>query len=113
VPRSSWNRTISVGLIDVPVKLYSAVESKRKGKRISAPKPEKKPPPVPELMAALDRSLAEATGGARGTDRREAATTKHALDDMSREELYARAQEQNVPGRSSMSKEQLVDSLSR
>ena len=64
-------------------------------------------------MAALDRSLAEATGGARGTDRREAATTKHALDDMSREELYARAQEQNVPGRSSMSKEQLVDSLSR
>jgi len=28
VPRSLWNGTISVGLINVPVKLYSAVESK-------------------------------------------------------------------------------------
>jgi DNA end-binding protein Ku len=28
VPRSLWNGTISIGLINVPVKLYSAVESK-------------------------------------------------------------------------------------
>ena len=55
-------------------------------------------------MAALERSLAEATGGARG---------RRGLDDMSREELYEQAQERDVPGRSSMSKEELVDALSR
>lgn len=50
-------------------------------------------------MAALERSLAEATGRAGG------------LGDLSREELYERAQEQDVAGRSSMSKDELVKAL--
>ncbi len=33
------------------------------------------------------------------------------LDDLSRDELYARAQEANIPGRSDMSKEQLIAAL--
>lgn len=33
------------------------------------------------------------------------------LEDLTKEELYARAQETDIPGRSEMSKEQLVDAL--
>jgi DNA end-binding protein Ku len=83
-------------------RLKDVVARKRKGKRISAPKREKEPAPVPDLMAALERSLAEATG--RG---------KTSLGDLSREELYERAQERDVPGRSSMSKDELVKALGR
>jgi DNA end-binding protein Ku len=85
-------------------RLEDVIARKRKGKRISAPKKEKEPAPVPDLMAALERSLAEATGGARG---------KRGLGDMSREELYEQAQERDVPGRASMSKDELVEALSR
>jgi DNA end-binding protein Ku len=63
---------------------------------------------VPDLMAALERSLAEATGGGRKRRGREPE-----LGELSREELYERAQQQDVPGRSSMSKQQLVKALSR
>ena len=34
-----------------------------------------------------------------------------ALEDLTREELYARAQEAEIPGRSEMSKKQLVEAL--
>ena len=57
---------------------------------------------MPDLMAALERSLAEATGGDKG---------KRALEDMSRDELYEQAQEQDIPGRSSMSRNALVKAL--
>ena len=57
---------------------------------------------MPDLMAALERSLAEATDGAKG---------KRALEDMSRDELLQQAQEQDIPGRSSMSKKALVKAL--
>jgi DNA end-binding protein Ku len=93
-------------------RLEDVIARKRKGKRISAPEREKEPSPAPDLMAALERSLAEATGGARDTNPRKAGTSERALDDMSRDELYEQAQEQNIPGRSSMSKKQLVDALS-
>jgi hypothetical protein len=35
----------------------------------------------------------------------------HRLEDLSKEELYARAQEADIPGRSEMTKEQLVEAL--
>jgi DNA end-binding protein Ku len=94
-------------------RLEDVIACKKKAKRISAPKPQKEPSPVPDLMAALERSLAEATGSARATDPRKSRTSERALDAMSRDELYEQAQEQNVPGRSSMSKKQPVDALSR
>jgi DNA end-binding protein Ku len=100
------------------VRLEDIIDRKRKGKRISAPKPQKEPSPVPDLMAALERSLADAQGksgrkpqsGTRATagSRRE---KKADLADLSREELYERAQEQEVPGRSSMTKDDLVKAL--
>ena len=43
-------------------RLEDVIARKRKGSKISAPKPGKEPSPVPDLMAALEQSLAEATG---------------------------------------------------
>jgi DNA end-binding protein Ku len=88
-------------------RLEDVIERKRKGKRISPPKQEKEPSPVPDLMAALERSLAEATGGRTRTS----SPDGDDLADLSREELYERAQEQDVPGRSSMSKDELAKAL--
>jgi len=89
-------------------RLEDVIARKRKGRKISAPEPAREPAPVPDLMAALERSLAEATKGASGSGRRSAGDD---LADLSREELYERAQQADVPGRSSMSKDELVDAL--
>ena len=82
------------------------IERKRKGKRITAPKAQKEPSPVPDLMAALEESLAAASGKKRP------AKDGDDLGELSREELYERAQKADVPGRSSMSKDELVEALS-
>jgi DNA end-binding protein Ku len=88
-------------------RLEDVIARKRKGKRISAPKQQPAPAPVPDLMAALERSLEQATGKAN------AATAGGDLADLSRDELYERAQDDDIPGRSSMSKDELVKALSR
>jgi DNA end-binding protein Ku len=38
-------------------RLKQVIDRKRKGKQISAPRPEKEPGPVPDLMEALERTL--------------------------------------------------------
>jgi len=88
-------------------RLREVVKSKKQGKRIKPPEREKEPAPVPDLMAALEKSLQEAQG--RGGGRRGAA--RDDLDGLSREELYERAQEAGVEGRSQMSKKELVEAL--
>jgi DNA end-binding protein Ku len=88
-------------------RLLEVIERKKKGKRITVPEDEDEPSPIPDLMAALERSLAQAKG--EGDD---ASADGDDLAGLSREELYERAQEAGVEGRSSMSKKQLVDALS-
>ena len=44
-------------------RLEKVIEQKRKGKRIHAPKPEKEPSPVPDLMEALERTLQNVESG--------------------------------------------------
>jgi DNA end-binding protein Ku len=56
-------------------RLQDVIARKREGKRISAPKQEKAPSPVPDLMAALERSLAEATGKDNGKGKRKRVKT--------------------------------------
>ena len=86
-------------------RLQKVVQDKRKGRTVKVPDLLDEPSPVPDLMAALERSLAEAKGK---SPRRKA---QAALADLNREQLYERAQERDVPGRSSMTKEELVEAL--
>ena len=46
-------------------RLEDVIDRKKKGKKISAPKAREEPSPAPDLMAALEASLADAKGGAK------------------------------------------------
>jgi DNA end-binding protein Ku len=80
--------------------LCEIIELKRKGKEVVIEEPEKEEPA--DLFAALQASIKalSANGGGDG------------LSELSREELYERAKKADVPGRSQMSKEELVEALS-
>jgi DNA end-binding protein Ku len=91
-------------------RLRRVIESKRKRRRIEVPKPEKEPVPVPDLMDALQRALDNVRAG---RDVRTAPEDGDGeLDGLSREELYERAQKEKIPGRTKMSKKELVEALS-
>jgi DNA end-binding protein Ku len=82
-------------------RLEAIVARKREGGEIKAPEQDAKAAaPVPDLMAALEATLARLKDGDGG-----------GLEDLSREELYERAQDADVPGRSKMSKDELADAL--
>jgi DNA end-binding protein Ku len=92
-------------------RLTKVVEAKRKGRTVKAPKQVDEPAPVPDLMAALRESLDAARGkGAVPASRKRDRSGD--LDDLTRDELYERAQKEDVPGRSSMSKDELIEALS-
>lgn len=59
------------------------------------------PEPVTDLMAALEASL----------DDIEAARRNRGLERLTKEELAERAEDADIPGRSTMSKTQLIDAL--
>jgi DNA end-binding protein Ku len=88
-------------------RLQKVVRDKRKGKTIKAPEPVGEPSPVPDLMEALRASLEAARGNGDGGN-----GDGDGLAGLSRDELYERAQEADVPGRSSMSKKELIEALS-
>ena len=80
-------------------RLQSIVRRKRKGGEIKAPETDpQRTAPVPDLMAALEQSMAKlkSDGG---------------LEDLSKDELYEKATDADVAGRSKMSKDELVDAL--
>ena len=93
-------------------RLGGVIDRKRKGARIRAPKPQREPAPAPDLMAALQRTLERVRDGGDARAAREAAEDGgDELERLDREELYRRAQEAGVPGRSKMSKAELVEAL--
>jgi DNA end-binding protein Ku len=97
-------------------RLLDVIERKRKGRKITAPEPERADAgPPPDIMAALRESLERARSG-QGFDVEDSedgdSSSDDELDDLSREELYERAQKADVPGRSSMSRDELVKALS-
>ncbi|MEY2532418.1 MAG: end-binding protein Ku [bacterium] len=96
-------------------RLLEVIERKRKGKRIVVPdagRDEGAAPPdiMAALKASLDRVRAGGDGDGGGNGGRAGGDAD--LDDLSRDELYERAQDADIPGRSSMSKKELVEALS-
>jgi DNA end-binding protein Ku len=63
---------------------------------------------VVDLMAALEASVAAAR---QGRDRSGTRSAGRKWDAMSRDELYDEAQRRDIPGRSSMTKDELVEAL--
>ena len=81
-------------------RLQSIVRRKRKGGEIKVPETDpQRTAPVPDLMAALEESMAKLKNGGGG------------LEDLSKDELYEKATDADVAGRSKMSKDELVEAL--
>jgi DNA end-binding protein Ku len=78
-------------------RLEDVIEAKRKGGTVKAPTPEKEPTATPDLMAALEESLAKMKG--------------ERLQDLPKKQLLEKAADAGVEGRSKMSKEELVEAL--
>ena len=73
---------------------------------------------VPQVRRRVSALIATASSNRQGQATRNRADDpgKHdagprRLEDLTKEELYARAQEAEIPGRSEMSKDQLIDAL--
>lgn len=86
-------------------RLAEVIEAKRKGGTVKAPTPEKEPAPTPDLMAALEETLASIKSGASASKDKD-------LSGLSKQELLERAADADVSGRSKMTKDELVDALS-
>jgi DNA end-binding protein Ku len=90
-------------------RLKHVIDAKRRGGTVSPPDvvTDEELEPVPDLMAALKKTL-EKSGKRRGRsrDRSEPPLTR-----LSRVELYDRAKERRIKGRSSMTKKELLEAL--
>jgi DNA end-binding protein Ku len=89
-------------------RLRRVIDAKRKRRKIETPKPEKEPAPVPDLMAALERTLQNARAG---KDIRADPEGDDELEELSRDELDDRARKEGIRGRTKMSKKELVEAL--
>src|SRR5919201_38691 len=87
--------------------LCEIIEAKRKGKEVHAVAPEEPEKPT-DLMAALRASLEAAQRRRSAEPGTRRSSTNGELDELSREELYERAKDADIKGRSKMSREDLV-----
>lgn len=101
-------------------RVLAYLEAKAEGEHVELPAASDDDGEIIDLMAALERSLARAGGGgdadddgderASGDGGRRGGDAQD-YDAMTRGELYDLAQERQIPGRSSMTKAQLVTAL--
>lgn len=89
-------------------RVVAFLESKAEGRAVAAPEGAPDTGEVIDLMAALERSL---EAGSRSTGGGTAGGTGDDYDEMSKSQLYDLAQQRDIPGRSSMSKAELVAAL--
>ncbi len=93
-------------------RLGKVIERKRKGATIEAPREERQPKPAPDLMEALQRTLDRVRAGEDPRAEAENGDGGEDLDRLSRDELAKRAKRERIPGRTKMSKKELVKALS-
>ena len=86
--------------------LSGIIEAKRKGKEVRRT-PAEEPAPVTDLLAALRESVDRAKGGGRHTR----PSHDGDLESLSKDDLYEEAQRADIPGRSRMSRTQLIVAL--
>jgi DNA end-binding protein Ku len=83
--------------------LLEIIKRKRKGEEVHV-EPEEEKEEVPDLMAALRASLEASAGRSNGKRGK-------GLGGLSKQELYERAKQADVPGRADMSKDELIEAL--
>jgi DNA end-binding protein Ku len=86
-------------------KLCEIIRAKQKGETVPAAEVKEAEAPT-DLMAAL-RASVDAARGRRSAPRKE----RDGLGGLSKEELYELAKKKDIPGRSDMSKDELVEAL--
>lgn len=98
-------------------KVRELVKAKAEGEEIASAEEAPKATNVIDLMTVLETSLEQAggTGGARGKKAPSDSSTpsKAELRKLSKSELYERATDQNITGRSKMSRDELIEALAR
>jgi DNA end-binding protein Ku len=87
----------------------AVVEAKRKGKQVHVGAETDEVEEAPDLMTALRQSI-EHSRGQRSHGKR-TGRGADGLEGLSKEELEERARKARVPGRSKMSKDELVSAL--
>jgi DNA end-binding protein Ku len=90
-------------------RVMELIERKAEGEEIVVEDREETPE-VADLMSALRASVKETTRR-RQRGKKAARASGDGLDELSKDELYERASDAGITGRSKMSKEQLVDAL--
>jgi DNA end-binding protein Ku len=90
--------------------LCEIIKAKHEGETIKAPKTEK-PTKAPDLMEALEASLARGRAGDGGEAKNGSRNGHEELGKLSKDELYKRAKKADIPGRADMSKDELVAAL--
>lgn len=90
-------------------RVLELVAKKAEGERIVVEEPEAPKASVTDLMAVLEASVQEAKQKRAGAPA--PASRGDDLDSLSKDELYERAQERGIDGRSKMSKDELVAAL--
>jgi DNA end-binding protein Ku len=90
--------------------LCEIIEAKRRGEEVVVP--ETREPEAPtDLMAALRASVEAAQGRRSGRPERDGGTARRDLGDLSKDELYGLAKDADIPGRTQMTKDELIDAL--
>ena len=93
-------------------RLRRVIEDKRKRRKIEPPEPEKQPSGTPDLMAALEATLANARAGRPIREERSSNGDRSELERLNKDDLDERAKEAGIKGRTKMSKKELIEALS-
>jgi DNA end-binding protein Ku len=105
----------ATNVVDLMQALQGSIDQARGGERKrpgSSRKTAQKPPAGTSKKTAARKEPPKA-GRSSSASRPERVAGKNELRKLSKAELYERATEQNLPGRSKMSRQELIDALSR